>query len=206
MFLYFVWLALERTKCVLNAATLMSNHVHLLLTPLEEKELSRFVKMVSQRYAQLRNEKRGGSGKLFQERFFSKPVLSEIQLAIVTAYIHANPVRAGIVDDALDYRWSTHALHAGDHLLEERWSTLWTPSPWYDSLAKTPWRRAKKYLAAYDEYLGLKAEPEHVTDVQIIEAASAQREYHLRRPNGMRASENMGEYQYRPGSVGRIRE
>jgi putative transposase len=203
MFLFFVWHALQRTSCVLNAATLMRNHVHLLLTPGNEKDLSRFVKMVGQRYAQLRNQKRGASGKLYEERFFSKPVLNELQLAIVTAYIHANPVRAGIVDDALEYRWSTHALHAGDHLREERWTTLWTPSPWYESLADTPWQRAERYLVAYNEFLRLKAEPEHVTEVQIIEAGSTQRDYYLRRPNVSRAGENIAEYQ--PGSFRKIR-
>src|SRR5947207_1436289 len=84
MFLFFLWRALERGGCGLHAATLMSNHVHLLLTPADADALSGFVKSVAQRYAQLRNVKRDSSGKLFEERFFSRPVLTERQVAVVT--------------------------------------------------------------------------------------------------------------------------
>jgi REP-associated tyrosine transposase len=202
MFLFFVWRAIEQTGVAVNAATLMSNHVHLLVTPNESPLLSRFVKSVAQRYAQLRNEKREASGKLFEERFFSKPVLNELQLAIVTAYIHANPVRAGIVDDALDYPWSMHSLHAGDHLRSEIWSNIWTPSPWYESLGNTPWQKARRYMRVYRDYIGRGVEPEHVTELQILEAASMQTEKLLRRPGGLRCAEDITEY--RVGSVGKI--
>jgi putative transposase len=194
MFLFFVWRALERGGCGLHAATLMSNHVHLLLTPADAGALAQFVKAVAQRYAQLRNQKRGSSGKLFEERFFSRPVLTERQVAIVTAYIHANPVRSGNVADALDYPWSMHALHAGrpEHCAIP--PTFWDPSDWYAALADAPWRRAERYLEAYDEYLQRAIEPEHVSDLQIREAISQQAEILLRRPDGTRATELLGSF------------
>src|SRR5262249_9187154 len=93
MFLFFLAHALERRHCRLNAITMMSNHVHLLLTPAEESSLAACVKSFSQRYAQFRNKQRGASGKLFEQRFFSRPVLTEAQVGIVISYIHANPIR-----------------------------------------------------------------------------------------------------------------
>src|SRR5438105_13730067 len=113
MFLFFLADALQRRQCRLNALTMMSNHVHLLLTPAEEASLSACVKSFSQRYAQFRNAQRDASGKRVEERFFSRPVLTEAQVGIVIAYIHANPIRSGQVADAANFRWSTHALHAG---------------------------------------------------------------------------------------------
>ena len=195
MFLFFIGLALEKSGCALNAITLMSNHAHLLLTPPKEDSLSRCVKALAQRYAQLRNEKRDASGKLFEERFFSRPVLSEQQVAVVIAYIHANPVRSGQVDDAMEYRWSTHAAHAG---APERCAippNLWTPIDWFLSLAADPWRRGSRYLDAYDDYLQRGVEPEHVSELKILEAISDAYDLRLRRPDGSRAAEEVAHYE-----------
>src|SRR5262245_7810080 len=72
MFLYFAGLSLKRCQVGLHALTLMSNHAHLLVTPRHQHDLAAFVKPLAQRYAQLRNEKRNASGKLFEERYWSR--------------------------------------------------------------------------------------------------------------------------------------
>jgi len=87
---------IDTNDLALNAFCLMSNHVHLLATPAEETVLARFVKGVAQRYAQIRNRRLQASGKLFEERYYSKAIQSEAHLALATAYIDLNPVRAGI--------------------------------------------------------------------------------------------------------------
>src|SRR5262249_23279473 len=151
-----------RCQVGLHALTLMSNHAHLLVTPRHQHDLAAFVKPLAQRYAQLRNEKRNASGKLFEERYWSRPVLTELQVAVVTAYIHANPIRSGQVDDAADYPWSTHALHAG---IPDRTGVplnIWVPSDWYLDLGRTYDERAAQYLAAFNDYYKRGVEPERV--------------------------------------------
>jgi putative transposase len=187
MFLYFIGRVLEHDESRVHAMTLMSNHVHLLLTPRKTTGLADFVKPVAQRYTQLRNEKRNASGKLFEERFWSRPVLDEMQVAIVTAYIHANPIRSGQVKDASDYRWSTHALHAG---LPNRCGipvSLWTPTEWYLRLGRDYRERSLGYVAAFDDYLSRDVKPERVRDIDILEAIAEQRQAFDRRPDRSRA-------------------
>src|SRR5262249_51644078 len=150
MFVFFVSRALKRSNCAMHALTMMSNHVHLLVTPADEDDLAIFVKALAQRYAQLRNQKKGASGKLFEQRFFSRPVLTEQQIAIVISYIHANPVRGGCVDNALDFEWSTHALHAVAPVRCRISADLWTPVDWYLELSDNEALRGERYLAAYD--------------------------------------------------------
>src|SRR5690348_13876250 len=82
--------ALEKHGGLLHALTLMTNHIHMLLTPGES--LPKLVHSMSMRHAQRRNRQRDSSGKLFEERYHSFPILGEGQLALTTAYIENNPV------------------------------------------------------------------------------------------------------------------
>ena len=165
---FFIWLVsdgLERYSIELNALCLMRNHVHLLLTPLDRMALSAFVKRISQRYAQVRNKRFSTTGKLFEERFYSKPIQSEPHLAIATAYIDLNPVRAGIVNEGAAYVWSTFHVHSGLRCslgLE----SLWSPTEWYERLGRDPNQRAAAYRAwaaecrARDEWQTMPRDPE----------------------------------------------
>lgn len=122
----------------------MSNHIHLIVTPAHERALSAFVKRFAQRYAQYRNRRRDGSGKLYEERFWSEPILSDESLAGHTAYVALNPVVAGIVRTPGQYKWSSYGHYAG-----ERGSTMpaamMTPSSWYLGLAGDDDARAREY-------------------------------------------------------------
>ncbi len=134
-----------KTAVLLHAFCLMRNHVHLFLTPPEPTSCAQLVKGVAQRYAQMRNQRSSASGKLFEQRYFSTPIRSEQHLALVTAYIDLNPVRAGIVEDPAEYRWSSFHVHSGSPTAPLR--ELWTPSAWYQSLGPdTPVR-----IEAYHE-------------------------------------------------------
>ena len=147
-YLFFISLMdrhLGSSELALHALCLMPNHVHLLLTPLREKALAGFIKKVSQRYAQVRNKRFGATGKLFEERYHSRPVQSERHLAIATAYIDLNPVRAYLVGDGNDYEWSTHRIHCGMSCPRRSLSSLWSPSDWYRRLANEPAGQAAAY-------------------------------------------------------------
>lgn len=204
MFVFFLSRALERSDCAMHALTMMSNHVHMLVTPPDD-DLGRFVKSFAQRYTQRRNHKRGASGKLFEQRFFSRPVLTEQQVAIVISYIHANPVRAGCVDDALDFEWSTHSLHAVAPVASRISADLWTPIDWYVGLSDNAAMRGERYLAAYDDFRRREVKPEHVSDLDLLEMISDGVDKWERRPDGTRAAERREDRPEKPKRYGRLR-
>ena len=96
----------------LLAWCLMSNHVHLILSPGQEDSLEVLLRRVHGRYAQMLNVRRLRTGHLWQNRFFSCP-LSETHLRRVLAYVELNPVRAGIVAQPAEYEWSSAGVHLG---------------------------------------------------------------------------------------------
>lgn len=89
---------------------LMTNHVHLIAVPVREDSLSVLLRRVHGRYAQYYNARMGRSGHLWQNRFFAC-LLSLDHLWTALAYVERNPVRAGMVEQAADYRWSSAQAH-----------------------------------------------------------------------------------------------
>lgn len=91
---------------------LMPNHVHLALSPATTDSLRRVMSSVSTRYAQRVNLRERLTGHLFQDRFRSYP-MDEAHLMIAVRYIENNPVKAGLVASAGDWRWSSARAHLG---------------------------------------------------------------------------------------------
>jgi putative transposase len=171
--------ALRGTDVAIHALALMANHVHIAATPASRDGASRFVRSFAQRYAQRRNRRRASSGKLFEQRFKSFPLVDAWRLADATAYIELNPVRAGVCDAPGDYPWSTYGLHAGTsggHVPAE----LWTPSPWYLSLGDSSEIRRARYAAWVEQCRTGKLVPEFVF--------KQPGEPRIRRPDGSRAT------------------
>lgn len=154
--------AVQAHGCTVQALALMSNHVHLLMTPSTSKSLSRCVKQFCQTYAYIRNRRRGGSGKLFEERFASFAIESNEHLAIVTAYIDLNAAQAGLEIDSLWQQWSTYGYHVGDPQRCKVPKSIWVPSLWYRDLAPTDDERAKTYRQFAQKYLERKLEVLHI--------------------------------------------
>lgn len=174
--------------CALHAAALMTNHVHLVLTPATERALSSFVKTVAQRYAQMRNLARCGSGRLFEERYFSRPILSEQQLAVTIAYVELNPVRAGLASEPGAYRWSTFACHAPSAGVGAIPRGLWRPTDWYLGLSSRADEREAAYRAWLDECRARDERPD-CSDQSDLRAAVARLAAKVRveRPDRSRA-------------------
>jgi putative transposase len=102
----------------------MDNHVHLVATPGRADSLARALRPVHLRYAQHVNWTQGLSGRLWQGRFFSCP-LDEGHFWMAVRYVEQNPLRAGLVQRAEDYAWSSAGAHCGrrqDALLHD---ALW---------------------------------------------------------------------------------
>lgn len=102
-----------RTDCL--AWALLSNHLHILLRPRQEK-LARFMRRLLTGYATTFNLRHHRAGHLFQNRYKSIVCEEEPYLLELVRYIHLNPLRAGIVGslDELDlFPWSGHAVLMG---------------------------------------------------------------------------------------------
>lgn len=93
------------------AYCLMENHIHVLIeTP--EPNLSVGMQRIHGTFAQAFNDRYARSGHLFERRFGDRVVVEPAQLAVVAAYIAANPVEAHLVDTAEEWAWGSHAVMA----------------------------------------------------------------------------------------------
>ncbi len=105
------------------AYCLMPNHVHLIVVPQNEDGLCRGVGEAHRRYTRTINFREGWRGHLWQGRF-SSFVMDELYLLTATRYIERNPVKAGLVDRAEEWPWSSAAGHVegrGDAVAEGDW-------------------------------------------------------------------------------------
>ena len=109
---YLQWLKeyCEKYSFKIWAYCLMSNHVHFVGVPMNDDSLSRVFSTLHMRYSQYVNQQNSASGHLWQGRFFSC-VLDERHVYAAVRYVENNPVRAGIVDDPSDYKWSSAKAH-----------------------------------------------------------------------------------------------
>ncbi len=177
---------LDAGECLLHQLTLMTNHLHLIVTPPRADGLAVLFKRANQRYAQLRNEQRGDSGKLFEQRYRSKPITSDAQLMATTLYNDANAYRAGMVADPLAHAWSSGPLHAqrAGALIS---TDMWTPSAWYLGLGTTPAERGAAYAELMSSYV--KLEHEALVDDDVERADSEAYSRRVERPDGSSARE-----------------
>ena len=176
---------IDASSCELHQLTLMDNHIHLIATPPDEDALAALVKRTCQRYAQLRNEQREATGKLFEERYQSKVIESERQMITTTLYNDANAFRAGMVPDPLLHEWSTGPLHAGRN--GSRISAfMWTPAAWYLGLARTRNACAIVYRGLMDSYAPADDPP---AIEEESDGAEESYRYRVERPDGTSARE-----------------
>jgi putative transposase len=140
---YLAWLreALERERRRLHGYVLMTtNHVHLLLTPEHAARMPQVLISVGRRYVQYINHTYRRSGTLWDGRYKSSLVQAETYLLFCQRYIELNPVRASMVTDPSDYRWSSYRANG----LGER-DTLLTPHPLYLALGADDDARRASY-------------------------------------------------------------
>ncbi len=115
LYLTYLRAAAARTGCAIHAYVLMTNHVHLLLTPSENQSVSRLMQQLGRRYVRKFNERHGRTGTLWEGRFRSSVIDSERYFLVCQRYIEQNPVRAGLVREARDYAWSSHRHYIDGH-------------------------------------------------------------------------------------------
>lgn len=103
--------ALERYKVSLHAYVFMTNHVHLLMTPETETGISNVMQSLGRRYVQYFNKRYQRSGTLWEGRYKSSLISDDRYVLACYRYIESNPVRARIVQNPGDYRWSSYAFN-----------------------------------------------------------------------------------------------
>jgi putative transposase len=129
-----------REGCAVHAYALMTNHVHLLLTPASAGALARLMQALGRRYVRYVNDRYQRTGTLWEGRYKACLVDSGRYLLHCHRYIELNPLRAAMVADPADYRWSSHRYNA------HGWpDPLLTPHPDYLALGHSPEERRRAY-------------------------------------------------------------
>ena len=100
--------------CAIHAYVLMTNHVHLLVTPREATGISLMMQSLGRSYVQYVNRRLGRTGTLWEGRHNASLVDTEGYWYTCARYIELNPVRAGMVSDPGDFRWSSHRGNTRD--------------------------------------------------------------------------------------------
>ena len=100
-------------QCDVHAYCLMTNHVHLLLSPNFAGACTALMKALGQRYVQYFNARHGRTGTLWEGRFRSCLTESAGYVLACYRYIELNPLRARMVDHPSAYPWSSYAVNAG---------------------------------------------------------------------------------------------
>ena len=145
----------------IHAYVLMTNHLHLLLTPQKEQGLPKMMQAVGRSYVQIFNKVHGRTGTLWEGRYRSTLIQTERYLLACMAYIDLNPVRATMVAQPEDYVWSSYGHYAG-----RRHDRLITPHALYWGLGNTPFAREVAYAEMV--HAGIQADQQRaLTDATL---------------------------------------
>jgi len=132
--------------CAVHAYALMTNHVHLVLTPDSESSVGRTMKVLGQLVSQRANRRMERRGAFWEGRYRSNLIQTAEYLMRCYRYIELNPVRAGLVTRPADYPWSSHAANA-----QGAFSPLIHPHEIYLALADNEEARRDAYRAYCDD-------------------------------------------------------
>jgi putative transposase len=146
----------DRHRVAVHAYVLMTNHVHLLMTPASADGIAGVTKAVFENYTRYVNQVYGRSGTLWDGRYYSCLVEAESYLLTCHRYIESNPVRAGLVQHPGSYRWSSYRANAEgapDHTI--------SPHPVVAALGRNSGERREAYSRLFDRELD-------VQDLQLI--------------------------------------
>jgi len=144
--------ACDRYHVALHAYVLMTNHIHLLMTPEDKEGISRVMQSIGRRYVQSINTRYKRTGTLFEGRHKASLVDTENYLLVCYKYIELNPVRAKMVEHPSFYKWSSYQQNA-----ELGVSGIVTPHDVYKRLGTTDLSRVNAYKDLFHNELSDKA-------------------------------------------------
>jgi len=140
--------ACKKYECELHAYVLMTNHVHLLITPNTAHGISKVMQTIGRYYVQYFNYQYQRTGTLWEGRYKATLIDSEDYLLRCSRYIELNPVRSGMVKAATDYPWSSYHFNALG-----RENKLITPHAIYNALGVSNEKRRLNYHALFKEHI-----------------------------------------------------
>lgn len=144
-------------RCQIHAYVLMTNHVHLLITPMANGAISNMMQCIGRRYVYYFNKLHERTGTLWEGRYKASLVQAEAYLLACYRYIELNPVRACMVNDPADYPHSSYrhnALGSRDPLI--------TPHELYGELGSS----AQERQDAYRDLFGVELEAECLASIR----------------------------------------
>jgi len=148
---YLVYLAhlrhlARKQQCEVHAYCLMTNHVHLLLTPSATDSCAVLMRDLGRCYVRYFNRRYARTGTLWEGRFRSCIAESSRYVLACYRYIELNPVRAGMVGLPGMYPWSSHNVNSGVHA-----DAMVKPHDEFLALAADPNARRAAYLKLFEE-------------------------------------------------------
>lgn len=133
--------------CVaIHSYVLMTNHVHLLLTPTTTRGVSQLMQSLGRYYVRYVNDNYERTGTLWEGRFKDSLVDSTRYLLAVSRYIELNPVRAHMVKHPAEYPWSSYRRNALSWRIK-----LMTPHQVYLALGSSNGERQRNYRARFND-------------------------------------------------------
>lgn len=140
------WLmeAANEYGCRVHAYVLMTNHVHLLVTPARAESLPRTMQSLGRRYVRYVNVAYKRTGTMWEGRYRAAPIDSNAYFLLCCRYIELNPVRARMTAHPRDYPWSSYRAHA----LGEK-DSLVSDHALYRALGRSPDERQRAYRGLF---------------------------------------------------------
>lgn len=184
--------AAGRNHCRLHAYVLMTNHVHLLVTPMQEHGMPHLMQDLGRKYVRYINHTYRRTGTLWEGRYKSSLIDSDAYLLTCMRYIELNPVRARMVEHPGEYRWSSYAANA-----QGQANPLLSAHPLYEELGSEPEARRQAYRELF----------RHHMDNDLLHAIreALNQELVLGRDDFKDRIAQMTARQTRPGAIGRPR-
>ena len=136
--------ASKRYGVDIHAYVLMTNHVHLLMTPELETSISLVMQSIGRRYVQYVNKEYRRTGTLWEGRHKESLVDEDNYLLTCSRYIEMNPVSANMVKHPAEYRWSSFMHNASGES-----NRLITSHTIYKSLGKSDDSRQQVYSSLF---------------------------------------------------------
>ncbi len=147
---YLKWMgeAATRYDCAIHAYVLMTNHIHILVTPNDRQSVGRMMQYIGRHYVPYINHNYGSSGSIWEGRYKASLIHDEEYLLTCIRYIELNPVRANMVSSPLHYRWSSYRGNA-----QGKEDPQLTMQPLYTLLGKDISSRCKAYKALFKAHI-----------------------------------------------------
>ena len=180
-------------QVVVHAYVLMTNHVHLLVTPAQTYSIAHMMQDTGKKYVRYINTRYKRSGSLWEGRYKASVIDSEYYLLTCMRYIEMNPIRAGMFAHPGEYRWSSYHSNAG-----LKHNPLLTKHPIYIRLGED----IEQQQYAYRELFSHDIEKKELHAVR----EALNQELVLGREDFKVKIKQMTKRQVRPGKLGRPRD